>query len=114
MIGRGAQGQPWLPGQIARRLDGGTAEVAPALTDQLSYVSKLYDDVLNHYGATCRTYVTRASIWAGLWMLLREGASASTETLKRWRQVILTATDPVEVRRSLQDAFSEFAWSKAA
>ncbi len=50
MIGRGAQGQPWLPGQIARRLDGGASEAAPALADQLAYVSKLYDDVLNHYG----------------------------------------------------------------
>src|SRR6059058_530580 len=26
MIGRGAQGQPWLPGQIGRRLMGGAAE----------------------------------------------------------------------------------------
>src|ERR1700751_1273544 len=27
MIGRGAQGAPWLPGQIGRRLDGGAAEL---------------------------------------------------------------------------------------
>src|SRR5205085_12250513 len=29
MIGRGAQGQPWLPGQIGRRLEGGVAEAPP-------------------------------------------------------------------------------------
>ena len=29
MIGRGAQGQPWLPGQIGRRLETGKAEAAP-------------------------------------------------------------------------------------
>src|ERR1700754_2688893 len=29
MIGRGAQGAPWLPGQIGRRLDGAPAESAP-------------------------------------------------------------------------------------
>src|SRR6267378_2183792 len=35
MIGRGAQGQPWLPGQIGRRLDGGPAEAMPTLPQQL-------------------------------------------------------------------------------
>src|SRR6476646_3360112 len=35
MIGRGAQGQPWLPGQIARRLDTGIVESAPSLSEQL-------------------------------------------------------------------------------
>ena len=35
MVGRGAQGQPWLPGQIGRRLDTGIAETAPSLAEQL-------------------------------------------------------------------------------
>ena len=29
MVGRGAQGQPWLPGQIARRLETGMVEAPP-------------------------------------------------------------------------------------
>jgi tRNA-dihydrouridine synthase B len=113
MIGRGAQGQPWLPGQIARRLEGGASEAAPALDDQLTYVSKLYDDVLNHYGPRIGLRHARKHLGWALDVAAR-GASASTDALKRWRQVILTATDPAEVRRSLQDAFGEFAWSKAA
>ena len=32
MVGSGAQGQPWLPGQIDRQLAGGVAEAAPALS----------------------------------------------------------------------------------
>src|SRR3954452_1055029 len=48
MMGRGAQGQPWLPGQIGRRLRGGGAEPAPALADQLKYVGALYDGVVSH------------------------------------------------------------------
>src|SRR4051812_13013143 len=43
MIGRGAQGAPWMPGQIGRRLDGGAEEGAPALDQQLSYLTALYD-----------------------------------------------------------------------
>src|SRR3954452_20738443 len=41
MVGRGAQGQPWLPGQIARQLESGIAEVAPPLREQLRYVRTL-------------------------------------------------------------------------
>ena len=50
MVGRGAQGQPWLPGQIGRRFETGVAEQAPTLADQLKYIRTLYDDVLRHYG----------------------------------------------------------------
>src|SRR4029078_2579515 len=32
MIGRGAQGQPWLPVQIGRRLETGKSESAPSLS----------------------------------------------------------------------------------
>src|ERR1700760_1834769 len=44
MIGRGAQGQPWLPGQIGRRLNSGSAESAPPLAQQLVYLSPHYDE----------------------------------------------------------------------
>src|SRR3981081_1204758 len=49
MIGRGAQGQPWLPGQIGRRLETGTVEAAPPPEEQLKYIRALYDDVCSHY-----------------------------------------------------------------
>src|SRR5438874_10300915 len=50
MIGRGAQGQPWLPGQIGRRLETGKAEAAPALSEQLIHIRALYGEVCSHYG----------------------------------------------------------------
>src|SRR6202047_1060059 len=50
MVGRGAQGQPWLPGQIGRRLDTGVIEAAPSLVEQLGYIRALYDEVCGHYG----------------------------------------------------------------
>src|SRR6478736_431172 len=34
MVGRGAQGKPWLPGQIGRRLETGAVESAPSLAEQ--------------------------------------------------------------------------------
>src|SRR6202043_2140853 len=50
MVGRGAQGKPWLPGQIGRRIETGIAESAPSLTQQRGYIRTLYDDVCSHYG----------------------------------------------------------------
>src|ERR1700760_4760046 len=38
MIGRGAQGQPWLPGQIGRQLETGVIEATPSLVEQLGYI----------------------------------------------------------------------------
>src|ERR1700727_1278130 len=43
MVGRGAQGQPWLPGQIGRRIETGIAEAPPSLAEQLKYIRALYD-----------------------------------------------------------------------
>ncbi len=48
MIGRGAQGQPWLPGQIGRRLETGIAEAPPSLAEQLTHIRALYDEVCSH------------------------------------------------------------------
>src|SRR4051794_23358189 len=39
MIGRGAQGRPWLPGQVARYLATGVRETAPPLATQLSLIT---------------------------------------------------------------------------
>src|SRR5947209_16681877 len=50
MVGRGAQGQPWLPGQIARRLETGVIEGAPTLAEQLDHIRALYEGVCSHYG----------------------------------------------------------------
>ena len=113
MIGRGAQGRPWLPGQIGRRLETGKAETAPSLAEQLAHVRALYDEVCSHYGL--RIGLKHARKHLG-WALetAAQYSRAPAETLKGWRQRILTAEDPHRVHRSLQDAFDDFAWSAAA
>jgi nifR3 family TIM-barrel protein len=113
MMGRGAQGMPWLPGQIGRRLETGIAEAAPSLQQQLAYICALYDDVVRHYGLRIGLRHARKHLgWA-----LDAAATTScapAETLKTWRQKILTSEDPSGVQRSLNDAFDDFAWSAAA
>ncbi len=113
MIGRGAQGQPWLPGQIGRRLEGGTPEAMPSLADQLAYLRELYDGVLGLYGERIGLRHARKHLgWsldvAAAW------SSAPADTLKHWRTEILTDTNPARVHRALADAYDDFAWRAAA
>lgn len=113
MIGRGAQGQPWLPGQIGRRLEGGKSESAPSLAEQLSHIRALYDEVCGHYGLRIGLKHARKHLGWAL-EIAAQCSRAPAETLKTWRQRILTSEDPRRVHRSLQDAFDDFAWSAAA
>ena len=50
MVGRGAQGQPWLPGQFGRQLETGVAETAPRLPNNSKYIRALYDESAAIYG----------------------------------------------------------------
>ena len=113
MVGRGAQGQPWLPGQIDRRLEGGVAEAAPSLPEQLRLIRTLYDEICRHYGL--RIGLRHARKHLGWALEVAAGFSrAPAAVLKNWRRRILTSDDPQAVHRSLGEAFDDFAWSAAA
>jgi tRNA-dihydrouridine synthase B len=113
MIGRGAQGQPWLPGQIGRQLETGKAECAPDLAEQLHHIRALYDEVCRHYGLRVGLKHARKHLGWAL-EIAAQCSRAPAEKLKTWRQNILTSEEPHRVHRSLQDAFDDFAWSAAA
>jgi nifR3 family TIM-barrel protein len=113
MVGRGAQGQPWLPGQIARRIETGIVEPAPSLSEQLKYIRSLYDEVCSHYGLRVGLKHARKHLGWALQIAAQRSRAPAT-TLKSWRERILTSDNPHLVHRSLQDAFDDFAWSAAA
>ena len=113
MVGRGAQGQPWLPGQIDRRLAGGVAETAPSLAEQLRLIRTLYDEICRHYGL--RIGLRHARKHLGWALEVAAGFSrAPAAALKNWRGRILTSDDPQAVHRSLGEAFDDFEWSAAS
>jgi nifR3 family TIM-barrel protein len=113
MVGRGAQGQPWLPGQIGRRLETGIIEAAPSLAEQHTYIRALYDEVCSHYGLRIGLRHARKHLGWAL-EIAAQCSRAPADTLKSWRQKILTSDNPHRVHRSLEDAFDDFAWSAAA
>jgi tRNA-dihydrouridine synthase B len=108
MIGRGAQGRPWFPGQLARYLATGRRETPPPLGEQLALASALYGEMLGHYGVEIGMRHARKHLgWALDTAAAFAGASA--ERLKAARNRVLTATDPAIVLRRLAEAFDAFA-----
>jgi len=103
MIGRAAQGRPWLPGQVARYLAGGRRESAPDLAAQLAMIAALYDEMLAHHGLAIGARHARKHLG---WALDAAAASASAPAalLKQQRQTVLTA-EARAVPRHLAEAF---------
>ena len=108
MVGRGAQGRPWFPGQLARYLATGKREAPPPLGEQLALVSALYGEMLGHYGLAIGLRHARKHLG---WALdaAAESAGAPVHLLKAQRGRVLTATDPALVVRHLAEAFDVFA-----
>jgi tRNA-dihydrouridine synthase B len=108
MIGRGAQGRPWLPGQIGRYLACGRRESAPPLASQFAIVEQLYDEILGHHGTAIGVRYARKHLG---WALdaAAETAGAPDPLCKLQRHRVLTQDDPGAVRHHLADAFMAFA-----
>src|SRR5258708_3611153 len=108
MIGRAAQGRPWLPGQVARYLALGRREAAPDLATQFALIARLYDEMLAHHGIAIGVRHARKHLG---WALDAAAATtgAATSLLRSHRQTVLTADDPAAVHRRLADAFDALA-----
>ena len=113
MVGRGAQGRPWLPGHLAHYLATGERETAPALEHQLALISALYGDMLAHHGIAIGLRHARKHLG---WALDTAAATANAplHLLKEHRSCVLTVTDPAIVQRRLAEAFDAFGGSDTA
>jgi nifR3 family TIM-barrel protein len=113
MVGRAAQGRPWLPGQIARYLATGASHGEPSLAEQFTLIDALYDEMLTHHGLKIGRRHARKHLG---WALDAAAASASApvELLKAHRVRVLTADEPEQARRLLADAYDDFALRAAA
>src|ERR1700688_3986747 len=95
MVGRGAQGRPWFPGQLARYLATGRREPPPPLAEQLALIDTLYDEMLAHHGLTIgRRHARKHLAWA--LDTAAGSAGVSIELLKSHRARVLTAEEPAQ------------------
>jgi len=113
MIGRGAQGRAWFPGQVARFLASGVREGAPPLEQQFAYVTALYEELIEHQGVRIgRRHARKHLGWA--LDCAAETVGVETDRLKFHRGRVLTAEAPDQAMRLLSHAYDDFAWRAAA
>src|SRR5712691_7107092 len=108
MIGRAAQGRPWLPGEIGRALAGGRREGPPPLAAQWAIIDQLYDEMLTHHGRERGRRHARKHLGSAL-DAAAASVGASQQLLAHHRARVLTADDPAQVRRHLADAYDALA-----
>jgi nifR3 family TIM-barrel protein len=104
MIGRAALGRPWLPGQVARHLDGETDAGDPSLQEQFSIASALYEELISHYGIEIGRRHARKHLAAAI-DVAGEYAGASADVVKSLRGPVVTAATPRETLRLLAKAY---------
>ncbi|WP_458790554.1 tRNA dihydrouridine synthase DusB [Yoonia sp. MH D7] len=100
MIGRGAQGRPWILAQVASELHGTTAPVIPTGADLAALVCGHYEEMLSFYGSEFGRKTARKHL--GWYM-------DDVETPSALRREVLTEPDPKAVLRLLPDAIAGIA-----
>lgn len=100
MVGRGAQGRPWMIAQIAHALVGSPAPNVPTGDDLVDMIAGHYDAMLRFYGEDLGVRVARKHLG---WYMDEAG------TERQLRREILTLNDPKKVFERLPDAILQEA-----
>nr|WP_321252644.1 tRNA dihydrouridine synthase DusB [uncultured Ruegeria sp.] len=95
MVGRGAQGKPWLLAQLCHDLFGADAPDVPTGHDLSAMVQEHYQAMLDFYGPDLGLRVARKHLG---WYMDEAGTPAAL------RRAILTSRDTSEVLRLIADA----------
>jgi tRNA-dihydrouridine synthase B len=105
MIGRGACGRPWLPGQVARFLNTGLRPAEPSLGARAAYALEHFEDILSHHGTRRGVRIARKHLG---WYV--QGLPGSAQ----FRAALFRLDDPQAVRDSVAAFFDRAVEAKAA
>ena len=105
MIGRGALGRPWFPGQVAAYLRDGRRLPEPGPAERLAIVLEHYRGLLSAYGREHGVRVARKHL---AWYLQRAGADGEA------RRAAMAQDDPAQVERLMRDALTRAGERRAA
>lgn len=111
MIGRGAQGRPWFPGQVASFLATGRSSASPGLGTQHAYAREHYEGLLGIYGRD--TGVRHARKHLG-WYLDAAEEEAGCKLDTERRVAVITAQTAEEAMSAFADAYEDLGWRAAA
>ena len=100
MVGRGAQGRPWVIAEIAHALTGSPMPNIPKGVDLVEMIAGHYEAMMGFYGTELGVRVARKHL--GWYM-------DQAETDRQMRRALLTANDPRDVFDRLSDAILQEA-----
>ena len=109
MVGRAAQGRPWLPGAIAAGLATGREVQPPPADVQRDLALEHYQGLLGLYGAEHGVRHARKHLASAM----EAGAESFGTGEERLRQAVLTSTDPADVYRDFTRFFDSFGRAAA-
>ena len=102
MIGRGAYGRPWFPGQAASLLATGRDHGAPPLASQREIALEHYERMLGHYGKELGIRTARKHLgWYAA------GTVDCPSEQRHWRKQLCQQSDPNHVRTDLGIMFDQ-------
>jgi len=110
MVGRGANGRPWLLTQIDDALSGRDISAAPDAERRWEIIRSHYRDALELYGERLGARIVRKHIG---WYLDAAAADWACE-IKALKAQVLPSDDPAFVLRELEQFFSDKSERKAA
>ena len=99
MVGRGAQGRPWVAAQIRAALNDDRDIEQPSLKDFVTLVCDHYRSIISHYPVELGVRLARKHL--GWYM-------DQANTPKPLRQRILSSTEPQEILGQLPQALALF------
>jgi len=102
MIGRGAQGQPWLLGQVAAALHGAPIPETPPLAERQSLIKEHYQLMMEDYGPALGVRCARKHL--GWYM---DALSHEFLVSKDMRSMLLTQGDAMKIPALIDQLFAE-------
>ncbi|MEJ1159281.1 tRNA dihydrouridine synthase DusB [Prosthecomicrobium sp. N25] len=109
MIGRGAQGRPWLPGAVSRALAGAPSLPEPTGPELADLVVEHHAAMVEHYGAPKGLRAARKHL---AWYF--DAAEAGRPIAAALRRVALTSFDIPAIHAAVREALAGTAVRRAA
>lgn len=109
MIGRGAMGRPWFPGQAAAFLSGRSVPQDPDNDEMLAIVAKHYLSMIDLYGEELGLRCARKHLAAYI-----EKSGADMNVVREWRGRICRSASSAATLKLLEQFYARDAQSEAA
>lgn len=102
MIGRGAQGRPWIVGEYGARLANGIASAPPSLSEKRTIILEHYEDMLSFYGIELGLRNARKHLG---WYV--DDLVEDLQQAKTWRHRLCRDDNPSNVMKTINQMFLE-------